>query len=249
MVTSKKVSAIIILAPDHNPREGVLEVAEEQCDELIIVRGRCRGIQRNIGVESATNPYVLMVDWDCYITPGYVNRLLSKMDENVGAVFGLHVPHPSLSLFSKLEEYSKTGVVLNMGYTGAHGTLYNSNAVIESGGFNKDPNILADKAEKLIFNMKDKEYKMFFENSAINYHLHNSSPRTLLRDALTCGTTANIKLFKALGKVLYSPISGGIITVKILNVTYERKLLLLPVYFVFKQFVFFLGTILRRMRR
>lgn len=61
MVTSQKVSAIMILAPDHSPREGVLEAAEEQCNELIIVRGRCLGIQRNIGVESAKNPYVLMV--------------------------------------------------------------------------------------------------------------------------------------------------------------------------------------------
>ena len=239
----------MILAPDHNPREGVLEAAEEQCDELIIVRGRCRGIQRNMGVESAKNPYVLMVDWDCYITPGYVNSLLSKMDENVGAVCGLHVPHPSLPLFSKLEEYSKTGVVLNMGYTGAHGTLYNSHAVIESGGFDKDPNILSEEEEKLILNMKEKGYKIFLQTDAINYHLHRTSPRTLLGAALTCGTTDKIKLFRALGRALYSPISGGIITVKVLNITYERKLLLLPFFFVFRQFVFFLGTILRRMRR
>jgi len=47
----------------------------------------------------AKYPYVVMVDRDCYLTPNYVKKLLKKMNDDVGAVCGLRIPHPSLSFF------------------------------------------------------------------------------------------------------------------------------------------------------
>ena len=241
-----KVSQVTILAENEEPMEGVLETAKRQCGEMIIVRGCCRGIQRNKGIQMAKYPYVVMVDRDCYFTPNYVKKLLKEMNDDVGAVCGLHIPHPSLSFFSKLEEYSKTAVALNIGYTGAHGTLYNSRAVVDAGGFNVDPTILEDKGEKLILNMKRRGYRVKLVKNALTYHMHHSRPRDIVINGLTCGTTRDTSLFRLFGRFFYSPISGITITKKLLNFFNEIVIILLPFFWIFKCAVFAIAGLFRR---
>ena len=238
------VSAVMILPPEGEPMKGVMSEAESQCDEVIIVRGRCRGIQRNEGIKRAKSPFVVMVDADCLLTPNYVRKLRNQMDSRTGAVCGLHTPHPDLSFFSKLEELCKTGVVLNMGYTGAHGTLYNREVVIEAGGFNTNPAILADMGEKLILNMKGLGYSVKLVPQARNYHLHRSTPRSLVGTALSCGTTEQAVL-RLIGRFVISAVAGAIMLKKI-RVATDRTCLLLPFYWSFRSTVFVICGIVRR---
>lgn len=239
-----EVSAVIILPPEGQPMKGVMSEAERQCDEVIIVRGRCRGIQRNEGIERAKSPFVLMVDADCLLTPDYVEKLKNQMDPKTGAACGLHTPHPDLSFFSKLEELSKTGVVLNMGYTGAHGTLYNKKAVMEAGGFNTDPAILADKGERLILNIKRLGYSVKLVKEAKNYHLHSSTPRSFVATALSCGTTKQA-IPRLLGRFIASSAAGATMLKKLRDSTGEMHPLL-PFYWSFRSTVFVICGIVRR---
>jgi len=244
MVKELKVSAVIILTPKGKPMEGVLEEAKRQCDEVIIIRGRCRGIQRNEGIERAKYPYILMVDADCLLTPNYVEKLKKNVNSKTGAVCGLHIPHPSLSFFSKLEEFSKTGVVLNMGYTGAHGTLYNKKAVLEAGGFNADPTILEDKGERLILNMKRLGYSVKLVKEAKNYHLHSSTPRSLVMTALSCETTREA-IPRLIGRFIISLVTGTILLKKLRNIAGEIRFIM-PFYWSFRCAVFAICGLVRR---
>jgi len=243
-VLDLEVSAVMILPPEGQPMNGVMSEAESQCDEVIIVRGRCRGIQRNEGIKRAKFPNVLMVDADCLLTPDYVEKLKNQMDPKTGAVCGLHTPHPDLSFFSKLEEFSKTGVVLNMGYTGAHGTLYNRKVVMEAGGFNSDPVILADMGERLILNMKRLGYSVKLVQQAKNYHLHRSTPRSLVGTALSCGTTRQA-ILRLIGRFVVSAVAGAIMLKKV-RVATNGTYLLLPFYWSFRSSVFVICGVVRR---
>lgn len=239
------ISAVIILAPNEEPINGVLERVKQQCDELIVVRGGSRGWARNEGLRKARNRYILMVDNDQMLLPNYVKKLLEKMGDEAAVCCGLALPHSKLSLIARLEEYFKAIVSFNIRASGCGGNLYDKEAVLEVGGFRETDERLMDYDYEL-FKRLERIYGTVFVPEAILIHLKRYTLKYLVKAGLTCAMTRDVSLFRLLGRTFAAPLRVFKYWKTIYNLSSDESIFLLPFHGMFRQFIFFLCDVSRR---
>lgn len=152
------VTAVVIVPPKYEISREVIDPISRQCAKIIVVRGRQRAMQRNLGLKLAKTKYVLMVDTDEIILPGYVETLLSTMRGNVAVSCGSKIPHVNLPRRAKLEEYFKLVVAYHTHMPS--GRLYDRDKTMEVGGFMVVQGELSDFPYELLQRMKKKGYAL-----------------------------------------------------------------------------------------
>ena len=240
----KDVTAIVITPPKYEIPKEVTDAITKQCGNLIIVRGRQRAMQRNLGLKLAKTKYVLMVDTDEIITPNYVETLLSRMKDNVAVSFGINVPHYSLPKLAKLEEYFKCVVNFQTGMQG--GRLYIRKVAIDAGGFKVVARELGDFPGEFLKRIRRKGHKLAFEPKAVVYHLNVYTLRKLVKAGLSAPGTKYNPLYR-----LYARIFTVLIRVfqhykKVYEASPDHLIFLLPIYAPLRQLLFSICATVRK---
>lgn len=243
-VLNKEVTAVVIAPPGYEiPRE-VRDAIAKQCGKLIVVRGRQRAMQRNLGLKLAKTRYVLMVDTDEIIAPNYVETLLSRMQNNVAVSFGINVPHHSLPKLAKLEEYFKC--VVNFQTRMQGGRLYVRKVAIDAGGFMVVAGQLGDFPSELLERIRRKGYKLAFEPKAVIYHLNIYTARKLVEAGLSAPDTIYNSLYRLYARIFTAPIRVFQHYGKVYEACPERLTFLLPIYAPLRQLLFLICALVRR---
>lgn len=242
--TIDEVTAVVVAPPKYEIPQEVTDAIKKQCGKIIVVRGRQRAMQRNIGLRLAKTKYVLMVDTDEILSTNYVKMLLSVMRNDVAVSFGINVPHPSLPRLAKLEEYFKCVATFQTQMQG--GRLYNRNIAVKTGGFKVVSGELSDFPSEFLQRIKENGGVLLFEPKAVIFHLKNYTARKLVEAGLTCTTTRYNPLPVLFARIFHAPFRVFQHDLKVFNVCLDRLIFLLPFYGPLRQLLFFCCALVRK---
>jgi glycosyltransferase involved in cell wall biosynthesis len=239
-----EVTAIVISPPNYKIRAEVLNAIRRQCKKIIIVSGRQRAVQRNMGLKKAETKYVLMVDTDEVIAPNYVEKLMLSMKNNVGACCGIHLPAPNLSKLAKLAEYFNCIVKFQTKMPSPG--LLNRELALRVGGYRVVRGEISDFPIDLLWRLRASGYNVVFKPNAIKYHLHNYTIRELIKGGTTLKydplSRSFLRMFSAQIRIIQH-------FSKVYALCHDKLMLLLPVYaFFYQSSGFIRGLVMRGLR-
>ena len=241
-----EVTAVVIAPPKFEIAKEVLDPLGKQCEDVIIVRGRQRALQRNIGLKRARTNFVLMVDTDEIIPENLVKRLLSNMTGAVAVVCALNLPDSKLPFLARLEEYLKAVSTFKMGYSS--GRLYDRDLAVKIGGFKVVPGELTDFGAELLVRLRNNDYGMVFDPDAVITHLNKYTLRKLVLTGLSASSTKYNPLKALLLRIVSSPYRVMKSWPSVWSRSRDKVLLALHFYATFRQTLFFLSAVVRRFK-
>ncbi|GEM_PF-5500245 len=193
-------AAPVSVVVDSRTNDNTAEIARKYTPLIEVVSGN-RGKLRNVGYKKLNLPYVVFVDADMRITPGYFEALHRAITENKRLAFVGGAQKPlGCCLFGAMDcEYWNYRRAI-----GAGGTIFRVEALDDVGGFRDDLNVGEDGelAQRLLGNGWQKKWV----GTAAFGHYYASSTKTWY-NKMTHGAAAGFQL-RGILRLLLSPIIG-----------------------------------------
>ncbi|HSV49943.1 MAG TPA: glycosyltransferase [Candidatus Acidoferrales bacterium] len=251
-----------LLVVDGNSQDSTIQIIKEK---LSVDFGSVRfltessglGIARQMVVEQARGKYIIWLDADMTLAPGYIQNQVAYMEQNpnVGIAAGKYNVHIGHGLAADLENivyavdsvYGQKGNASKFGYLpGAEGAIYRVEAVRGVGGFDTQINGAAEDTD-MAYRIRAKGWDLattqetFTESTRANW-------QSLWKQYLWYGKGGHYIFHKdpnSLNLIQMSPVGGFIAGILrspgAYLLTHNTAFFLLPVHYTYKRIAWLIG--------